>query len=86
MLEDIHIYFVYSHRPHIHFRPVFPVGQQFRSRVSRTATLSVQQLQRERLCLQSVTQTKVCTQTHSYVSVHAYKHIILSTVSDTHVD
>lgn len=56
-----------SHRPHVHFRAVLPVGQQFRSSVSRAATLSVQKLQRERVCLQSVTQTKVYTQTHSHV-------------------
>lgn len=52
------------HRPDVHFGPILPVSEQLRGCVGRTSTLGVEELQGQRLGLQSVAQAEVCVKDH----------------------
>lgn len=54
------------HRPDVHFGSILPVSEQLRGSVGWTSTLGVEELQRQRFSLQSVTQAKICVKHHRF--------------------
>lgn len=64
--EINHLRLYHLHRPDVHFGPVGPVSEQLRGCVGRTSTLGVEELQGQRLSLQSVAQAEVCVKDHLF--------------------
>lgn len=64
--EINHLRLYRLHRPDVHFGPVLPVSEQLWGRVGRTSTLGIEELQGQRLSLQSVAQAEVCVKDHLF--------------------